>query len=383
MTKLYMKMKKNIFLAGILSLFMVASCDSKYSVIENAVYFGDAQNTNLKTVTVNKEGAMTEIYAALAKVKDSDVKLSVVTDEAVLAKYNSRNGSNYFLLPEKFYKLGTNELVIKAGQLTSQMLPVEVLPFDETLEVSEKYAIPVRLVSPEGVDLLESASEMVILCDKIIETRTYHTRGGLGAGGMVAEFKNGDKATDELMSWTVEFLSYCESFGTNAHNISIDSEDGGSIFCRYGELDHPKDEIQFKVHRIPFYGIARYEPKKWNHIALTCDGYVMKLYKNGILDLTVDYPEPGKPTKVSMITVKHGNKGSLSEFRIWSVARTQAEISHNMYAVNPKSEGLLHYWKIDDGPDATVFKDYAGNGRDLTISNKSGTWQDQVFPPEQ
>lgn len=51
-----------------------------------------------------------------------------------------------------------------------------------------------------------------------------------------------------------------------------------------------------------------------------------------------------------------------------------------MYAVNPKSEGLISYWKFDDfGGDKIV--DHTGNGRDLPMPN-GGEWRDQKFPPE-
>ena len=376
-------MRKNIFSVGIISLLVVTSCDSGYAPLDNAVYFGEAQTTNLKTITITNDGAKTDLYAMLTKVANEDVVVSVVSDAAVLDRYNSRNGSNYLLLPENFYKFGADELVIKAGQLTSEMLPVEVFPFDETLNVSEKYAIPVKIASSYGMEKLESASEIVLLCDKLIETQTYHTTGGLGPSGTVADSPSSADETIMLHQWTIEFLSYCELFGTNAHNFNIKGMTTQGIFCRYGELDHPKDELQVKVFNVPFYGIAKYEPKKWNHIAITCDGTIVKIYKNGVLDLTVDNPEPGKALEIASITLKQGNPGAMSEFRIWSVVRSQSEISHNIWAVNPKAEGLVHYWKMNDGPGSTTFKDAVENGLDLPIIKKNGTWKDQMFPPEQ
>lgn len=384
MIKSFMIMKKNIVLTGILSLFIMASCDSKYSAIDNAIYFGEAQTSNMKTVTITKEGANTELYVSLAKAAGGDVTASVVVDEEVLDRYNSRNGSNYLFLPEKFYKMGEGELVIKAGQLSSGMMNVEILPFDETLDVAEKYAIPVKIASADGVDMLKSASELVLLCDKLIETQTYHTGGGLGRGGVIVNYTCTEEEEMRLKEWTIEFLSYCERFGINAHNFNIKGPGNvQGIFCRYGELDHPEDELQVKLFDLPVYGIARYEPKKWNHIAITCDGTTVKIYKNGILDLTVDNPEPGKDFHITNIILKQGNPGAMSEFRLWNVARTQAELSHNMWAVNAKTPGLIHYWKMNDGAGSTVFKDAVENGIDLPIDMKNGTWKDQVFPPEQ
>lgn len=364
---------------------MVGACDSKYSAIENAVYFGEAQTAASKTITVSDAGAVTDLYVSLARAAGNDVKVSIVADEAVLARYNSRNGTGYLPLPEKFYKLGNGQLVIEAGKYSSDIMRLDVLPFDETLDVSETYAIPVRIDSSEGADVLKSASEMVIICDKLIQTKTYHTNGGLGASGIVSRYTCTDEELEYLGEWTIEFLSYCESFGTNAHNFNIKGREAkvAGIFCRYGELDHPKDELQVKVFNVPYYGIARYEPKKWNHIAITCDGSIVKIYKNGVLDLTVDNPDPGAKLELGSLTLKQGNMGAMSEFRIWRTARSQSDISHNMWMVNPKSEGLVHYWKMNDGLGATKFKDSVESGFDMPITAKSGTWKDQVFPPEQ
>lgn len=109
----------------------------------------------------------------------------------------------------------------------------------------------------------------------------------------------------------------------------------------------------------------------------------MKIYKNGVLDLTVDNPDPGAKLELGSLTLKQGNMGAMSEFRIWRTARSQSDISHNMWMVNPKSEGLVHYWKMNDGLGATKFKDSVESGFDMPITAKSGTWKDQVFPPEQ
>ena len=43
----------------------------------------------------------------------------------------------------------------------------------------------------------------------------------------------------------------------------------------------------------------------------------------------------------------------MSEVRIWSVARSENEIAQNMMFVDPKTEGLYAYYKLD-GTDETI-----------------------------
>ena len=55
--------------------------------------------------------------------------------------------------------------------------------------------------------------------------------------------------------------------------------------------------------------------------------------------------------------------GEFSECRIWNVAKTQEEIANNVYEVDPQSEGLVAYWKFDEG-EGKIVRDHTGNGND-------------------
>ena len=51
----------------------------------------------------------------------------------------------------------------------------------------------------------------------------------------------------------------------------------------------------------------------------------------------------------------------VSEFRLWTVARSQGEVANNMYVINPESKGLFAYFKFNEGR-GNVFADATGHG---------------------
>lgn len=64
--------------------------------------------------------------------------------------------------------------------------------------------------------------------------------------------------------------------------------------------------------------------------------------------------------------------GAVSEMRIWNKHRTQEEIINNKYSIEPSTEGLLAYWKFNEGSGDEI-KDYSGNDNNLK-SREPLTW---------
>ena len=71
--------------------------------------------------------------------------------------------------------------------------------------------------------------------------------------------------------------------------------------------------------------------------------------------------------------------GDICECRIWNRVLTVEEIQakNHFYYVDPKSEGLVAYWKFDEGQGMSI-TDYA-SGNNLT-ANKDLTWKPLELP---
>ena len=59
--------------------------------------------------------------------------------------------------------------------------------------------------------------------------------------------------------------------------------------------------------------------------------------------------------------------------------RTQEEIAGHIYSVDPKTPGLVGYWKMDDPNSPNIVKDATGNGNDAK-ANKPLPWHNVSLP---
>lgn len=372
-------MKRIYILFYLFSLLVLGSCEANYSPLSENIYIADAQDVNFKRLTVDDKGGETSIVVRMASPATTEVHASLASDVNVLNEYNRLNGTNFLPLPEHLYSFEQSDITLHPGELSSSPIRVTIHPYDESVDASHKYAIPVKLSNVEGTSLLEGSSHLMLLLDQVIVTNIFEYNGRTIMRYNVEE---GDLRTDNLSEWSLEFLIRCKSFSTNKHVLSISEKESKpiqQIFCRFGNVDRPTNEIQFKVSDgIPIYGNTKFTPNRWYHVALTYDGSNLDLYIDGKLDLTVAHGMPGQIFSWRIFELRPQNPGSMSEVRIWNRELTPGEIANNMYVVNPRSEGLIAYWKFNEG-EGTTIHDYSVNERHFT--NIIGTWvSGQRFP---
>lgn len=126
---------------------------------------------------------------------------------------------------------------------------------------------------------------------------------------------------------------------------------------------------------------------EWTHIAVTYGNGAIKVYVNGVEkgSSTTDIPESvtfgiehndeqapqGQPiNRCFWVGYSYESAryfpGMMSELRIWNRALSAEELANEArrYGVDPKSDGLVTYWKCDEG-EGDVIKDHTSYGNDL------------------
>jgi len=119
----------------------------------------------------------------------------------------------------------------------------------------------------------------------------------------------------------------------------------------------------------------------WHHLAIVYDETLLSgsrniIYLDGIslaLNLNNDFGGWNAPVPLrignSWFSQDYNYDGEMDEFRVWGVARSQAEIQSNMDAVSPSSAGLLAYYNFEDGTGSSTLSDISGNGHTGTLVN--------------
>lgn len=376
---------KTIFKVGLLTLAMgcfTASCQSEYDIVENGVYLSDAQSSPVKRVTIDDTGAKTLITARLGALSGGDVTVNFGSDPQALAAYNLKNGTDYQALPESYYSFSQTEAVIKAGNIASAPVELQIKPFDENIDITKKYAVPVAIVGASGADRLDASSVLMVLLDQVVVTTVPY----LGSGNYISVTP--DQPLEGLSAWTLEWNLCMDAFGRN--NVTqwkiLGLDDKVTIYSRFGDVTCDPNQFQAKVGAGKPQSITRFSAKKWYHLAFTYDGSNLRLYVDGKLDFTYPHAAPGEVFAFKKITFSNDEKstyslnGKVSELRVWSVARSQAEIENNMYVVSPDSPGLEVYWKCNDN-NGTFIKDHTNKGRDGKLA-KDATWEEGVRFPD-
>ncbi|MGD8451774.1 MAG: NosD domain-containing protein [Phycisphaerae bacterium] len=123
-------------------------------------------------------------------------------------------------------------------------------------------------------------------------------------------------------------------------------------------------------------GVTTVTDSAWHHVAAVrrvgANGS-LSVYVDGILDATIEVNSPPFVAynqtyigREAYDSYKRWFNGAMDEVRIWSVARSGAEIAGNMYqTLNGTEPGLVGYWRFDESEGTTAADSTGGPDADL------------------
>ena len=127
-------------------------------------------------------------------------------------------------------------------------------------------------------------------------------------------------------------------------------------------------------------------------ISIVWNGSDMTVYVNGQKDTPYQYTIAGSQAmnlnrfEIGMSWGGYGSSqsytGRMAEMRIWNIARSQSDIASTLCSVDANAEGLLGYWKMNEGEGHIFHDSVNGNDMDWDKSERQKNESDYSATPE-
>lgn len=381
-------MKINRFAISFLATAAFAAGACQKSVeYRDVVYFTGTESSPITSMYVEGPTALGLTVTSSSKVA-SDVNVGVTVDPDALAAFSASQGIEYKMLPEGSYKLDGNSFKIESGKAVSLPLQFEILSMDD-FEDGALYCVPVRLTDTDnGMDILNASRITYIVINQIITTQ-----GPNLAQNYYISFPTtvNNSLYHNLSACTMEIRVLMNGFYSASSNPGIASVMGveENFLLRFGDISCDKNQLQYAGRGASVTSSSHFNTNTWYHIAVVDNGSTLTLYVNGNVEGTVD--SSGKSAidlawdycggfHIGFSERGRFMNGIVSEARVWNRALNIIELENNQCYVDPNSEGLIGYWRLDELVEGK-FKDLTGNGNDGEPSSTNFKWYENLKCP--
>ena len=396
-------MKKYILLLSAAALCL-AACTQKADKFdygqEIALITGtDASPVSKDQVLADEIPISYNFSVSLTGVAPEDVDVHIAYDSLAVIRYNALNKTNYAAVPRNTFVINDEFVTIKKGTATSPMTSV-TLRDNSFIQEGVNYVIPLSVAYMEGgkAGILESSKNLFIKIGKTMETFSLEIPGT----GVYSTHSLG--AGYNLNTWTLEIKAHPYNMKSRGNDqlcrfCCWNEDGGGQVLLRFNENGKPWKTLDIVAPSGRYVtgstgdpATGTFEQNQWYMISIVWDGSNMSVYINGEKDTPTENSVSGNQAfnlnrfEIGMSWGGYGSSqsytGRMAEMRIWNIARSASDIASTQCSVDPKSEGLVGYWKMNEGEGHIFHDSVAGNDMDWDKSERQKDENNYVTTPE-
>ncbi len=377
-----MKTIKNIT-AILLMALSLAACNSegdKFDYGKAGLLITGTEQVPVQRFTVDELPSTYAVTVKATRRTASDVIVRLAIDTALVRTYNAQHGTAFYAVPLSSVKLENNEVTIRQGEALSTTAQVKVVSTDDFIE-GATYVIPVTIqqVIGDGGEVIESSRTLLLQISRIISFYSLENNQNASSNYIFP-----DEKMVNLSNYTIEFKVFSYRFGKvgdikRVLAIEGKNEEEANMF-RFGENGSAGGDIlQWVLPGGRCFSSTHFKTNRWYLVSCTYDGATFKMYVDGVEDAQASGSGKVTPFQRFELGMSWGNyrnsqfyQGRLCEVRVWDRALTASEIAMGFAGVNAHSDGLVAYWKMNEG-EGHIFHDATGHGYDMDWTD---TWRD-------
>ena len=370
-------MRKSIYHIVVLLVMggLLVACNSegdKFDYNKVGLLISGTEQVPVQRFTVEELPASYSVTVKATRRCQSPVTVHLAIDTALVREYNKSHGTAYYPVPVSCVTLENNEVTIRQGEALSTAALVKVVNTDGLIE-GATYVIPVtiRQVTGEGGEVIESSRTIFLQISRIISFYSLENNQNASSNYIFPD----DKMVN-LTNYTIEFKVYSYRFGNvgdikRVLAIEGKNEEEANMF-RFGENGSAGGDIlQWVLPGGRCFSNTHFKTNRLYLVSCTYDGQTFKMYVDGVEDAQASGSGKATPFQRFELGMSWGGyrssqffQGRLCEVRVWNRALTASEISTGFAGVNAHSDGLVAYWKMNEG-EGHIFHDATGHGYDM------------------
>jgi len=411
---------RTIVSLGLMLLLLFAQGCKKAEFGDPVILVTGTEVSPIVKFTVENTPATYAVTATATHKATEDINITFAFDPEAVTAYNEEHKTSYFAVPEEAIEIDDLSAVIRAGSAASTPVSVKVISTAPLID-GRTYLIPltIKSVNKGGMTVLESSRTIFLRIARIISFAAVSMNNSTGAttgspgtrGRFNGAFLFDPQNPERLANFTVEIKNLVYAFrggdgNTNPQPIQTlafwtNQWEETTVGLRYGELGNPNNSLQL-IGALGSAFAYNFNPNQWYTISLSYDGNKCVMYVDGNKAAEVSGSMVLEFSRMQFGQVWGGYdtrqyfNGRIAECRVWSRALTASEIKLNLCGADPNADGLLAYWKLNEGSGhifhnlskegarydmdwSKVYWDPGGVGNDnLTLADKSMyvTWTD-------
>ncbi len=379
-----MNIKSYLSVVALMAAASFTACQDDYETVENRVLDSDAKTPATVLIDGMTNEQTVSFTVKLVEPVEEDVDVTYAPDFSMLEAYNAIYQAEAIALPAENYNLVQPVAKFENKSTTSTPVEVEILNIND-LDRDIVYVLPLTVKSTP-IPVIESQKTRYIVVRGAalinVACNMVKNNGSLVNPGQASGL-NG------LTQMTFQCVFNVEEWGGKDSNIQSLAGIEGSWLLRISDSGVPANQLQFVTPSGNLTDASwQFTEKKWVCMSFTWDA------ANSAATLFIDGVKKNTVTGRNTSGVSWGNgnfyigksyndnrwlNGAICEVRVWNRILSDAEIAEPLqaYSVPVDSEGLVSYWKFNEG-DGQLIQDYA-NGYNLQLAAKP-KWIEVTLP---